>query len=133
MWLIGLVVLLAFNINLAPRAAEAQEQGKVYRVGRLSVAGVGSASTEALKRGLRELGWAVDENLLIEIRDAEGDTKRLPALAAARTSSTRSSRAPNPLIFPSSDPPSSRWSSISRPRRRSVSRSRNRRCCEPIK
>src|SRR5262245_44924834 len=73
---------LTLGALCAPRAAEAQEQGKVYRVGRLSVAAVGTASNEALKQGLRELGWAVDQNLLIEIRDAEGDTKRLPALAA---------------------------------------------------
>ena len=73
----GLGALLA-----APRNIGAQEQGKVYRVGRLSVAAVGSASTEALRRGLRELGWAVDQNLLIENRSAEGDSKRLPALAA---------------------------------------------------
>jgi len=78
---IGLAVVLALSL-LAPLAVEAQEQGKVYRVGRLSVAAVGSASTEALRLGLRELGWAVGQNLLIEIRSAEGDAKRLPALAS---------------------------------------------------
>jgi len=78
---IGLAVVLALSL-LAPLAVEAQEQGKVYRVGRLSVAAVGSASTEALRLGLRELGWAAGQNLLIEIRSAEGDAKRLPALAS---------------------------------------------------
>jgi putative tryptophan/tyrosine transport system substrate-binding protein len=78
---IGLAVVLALSL-LAPLAVEAQEQGKVYRVGRLSVAAVGSASTEALRLGLRELGWAVGQNLLIEIRSAEGDAKRLPSLAS---------------------------------------------------
>ena len=73
---------LTLGTLAAPLAAEALEQGKVYRVGRLSVSAVGSASTEALKRGLRELGWTVDQNLLIEIRSAAGDAKRLPALAA---------------------------------------------------
>jgi len=37
---IGLAVVLALSL-LAPLAVEAQEQGKVYRVGRLSVAAVG--------------------------------------------------------------------------------------------
>jgi putative tryptophan/tyrosine transport system substrate-binding protein len=80
MRLIELAVIL--SLALAPLAVEAQEHGKVYRVGRLSVSAVGSASTEALKRGLRELGWTVDQNLLIEIRSAAGDANRLPALAA---------------------------------------------------
>jgi ABC-type uncharacterized transport system substrate-binding protein len=73
---------LTLGTLAAPLASEGQEPGKVYRVGRLSVSTVGSASTEALRRGLRELGWAVDQNLLIEIRDAGGDSKRLPTLAA---------------------------------------------------
>jgi putative ABC transport system substrate-binding protein len=74
--------MVSGSILTAPLASEAEQQGKVYRVGRLSVAAVGTASNEALKRGLRELGWAVDQNLLIEFRSAEGDAQRLPALAA---------------------------------------------------
>jgi hypothetical protein len=37
MRLIGLAVVVALGLALAPLAAEAQEPGKVYRVGRLSV------------------------------------------------------------------------------------------------
>jgi putative ABC transport system substrate-binding protein len=74
--------MVSGSILTAPLASEAEQQGKVYRVGRLSVAAVGTASNEALKRGLRELGWAVDQNLLIEFRSAQGDAQRLPALAA---------------------------------------------------
>ena len=81
MRLIGLAGALTLSLALAAPTVAAQEQGKVYRVGRLSVAAVGSASTEALRLGLRELGWTVDQNLRIEIRSAEGDAKRLPALA----------------------------------------------------
>jgi putative ABC transport system substrate-binding protein len=77
---IGLAVVLALGLALAALPSEAQEPGKVYRVGRLSV-GVDLASVEAFKRGLRELGWTENQNLVVEIRGAGGDAKRLPALA----------------------------------------------------
>jgi putative ABC transport system substrate-binding protein len=63
-------------------ATNAQEPGKIYRVGRLSVSVSDPASIDAFKRGLRELGWAVDKDLMVEIRSGGGDAKRLPALAA---------------------------------------------------
>jgi ABC-type uncharacterized transport system substrate-binding protein len=72
--------LITLALLAAPLAAEAQQAGKVYRVGRLSISS-DSTHVEAFKRGLRERGWAVDQNLLIEIRDADGDGRRLPALA----------------------------------------------------
>ena len=77
---IGLAVGIVVSLTLAALASEAQEPGKVYRVGRLSV-GVDQASVEAFKRGLRELGWMENQNLVIEIRGAGGDAKRLPVLA----------------------------------------------------
>jgi putative ABC transport system substrate-binding protein len=81
MRLIGLAVVLALGLALAPMDVGAQAPSNVYRVGRLSVL-VDSPSIEAFRRGLRELGWEVDQNLVIEIRSAGGDAKRLPALAA---------------------------------------------------
>lgn len=65
-------------------AAAAQQPAKVYRIGYLSA---GSATTtytrpaEALRQGLRELGWVDGRNLAIEYRYAEGHADRLPALA----------------------------------------------------
>ena len=65
-------------------AAGAQQSAKVYRIGYLSA---GSATTtytrpaEALRQGLRELGWVEGRNLAIEYRYAEGHADRLPALA----------------------------------------------------
>ena len=65
-------------------AAAAQQPAKVYRIGYLSA---GSATTtytrpaEALRQGLRELGWVEGRNLAIEYRYAEGHADRLPALA----------------------------------------------------
>lgn len=68
----------------ASLAADAQQTGKVYRIGYLSN---GSASTtytrplEALRQGLHELGWVEGRNVYIEYRFAKGQVDRLPALA----------------------------------------------------
>src|SRR5262245_41685173 len=74
------IAMVSGSILAAPLASEAQEPGKAYRVGRLSVV-LDQASVEAFKRGLRELGWMENQNLVVEIRAAGGDAKRLPALA----------------------------------------------------
>jgi ABC-type uncharacterized transport system substrate-binding protein len=68
----------------APFAAEAQQDRKVRRIGYLDQ---GSASAnqpylEALRQGLRDLGWIEGQNLAVEARFAEGKTDQLPALAA---------------------------------------------------
>jgi putative ABC transport system substrate-binding protein len=68
----------------ASLAAEAQESTRVWRIGFL---GSGSYSSgdprvEALRRGLRELGYAEGRNLVIEFRWAGGNANRLPVLAA---------------------------------------------------
>ena len=83
MRLIGLAVVLAVGLTLAPLAVEAQQAGKVYRVGFL-----GSASAEANKdrleafrHGLRDLGYTEGRNILIEYRWADGHYERLPGLA----------------------------------------------------
>jgi ABC-type uncharacterized transport system substrate-binding protein len=76
---LGSLALLA-----VPRVAEAQQAGKVYRVGYLSA---GSHETQdpvvqALLRGLIGRGWIEGQNLMFERRWAEGRNERLPALAA---------------------------------------------------
>ena len=75
---------LAGGLLAAPLAAEAQEPTRVWRIGFLG-AGVyssGDPRVEALRRGLREVGYAEGRNLAIEFRWAEGNSNRLPALAA---------------------------------------------------
>ena len=75
---------LAGGVLAAPRIADAQQPGKVYRLGYLS-AGSGtlrSPYTTAFRQGLRELGWVEGQNIVIEYRWAEGRFDRLPDLAA---------------------------------------------------
>jgi len=67
----------------APLAAEAQQAGKVARIGLLSLNLVPNRHLgEAFRQGLRDLGYVEGRNVVIEYRDAEGKPERLPALAA---------------------------------------------------
>jgi ABC-type uncharacterized transport system substrate-binding protein len=63
-------------------SAEAQQAGKVYRVGRLS-GGISSSTFayDAIRRELRELGYVEGKNISFELRYAEDKPERLPALA----------------------------------------------------
>jgi putative ABC transport system substrate-binding protein len=84
MRLIGLAVVLTLSLTLAPLAGEAQPTGKLRQIGYLDQ---GSADRntpylDGLRRGLRELGWLEGQNIAIEARFAEGQTDRLPELAA---------------------------------------------------
>src|SRR5262245_32593554 len=76
----GTLALLA-----APLAVEAQQPGKVYRVGVLTNKASDPAEArlwQAFRSALRERGWIEGQNILIEFRAAEGDIARLPELAA---------------------------------------------------
>ncbi len=68
---IVLLLLLAHSADTKP--AEAQQAGKVYRVGYL--AGVDSTTAaplvEAFRQGLRDRGYIEGKNILIEYRYAE--------------------------------------------------------------
>jgi ABC-type uncharacterized transport system substrate-binding protein len=82
---IGLAVVLAVGLTLPTLAAKAQETAKKAHVGVLLLtprAGAGGTYIEALRGGLRELGYVEGQNLLLEIRAAEGRPDRLPGLAA---------------------------------------------------
>jgi len=74
----------------APLAAEAQQAGKVYRIGILLGASPVSElvgpeprhrPTAAFMQRLRELGYIYGQNLQTEPRSAEGQPERLPELA----------------------------------------------------
>ena len=62
---------------VAPLAVEAQQAGKVFRIGYLGV-----GSPDLFRQGLREAGYVEGRNLAIEWRDAEGKTEGFGDLAA---------------------------------------------------
>jgi putative ABC transport system substrate-binding protein len=78
---VALLISLVLALLTAPLAAEAQTAGRVYRVGYLGWRASWCAD-QALKDGLRELGYVEGRNLAIECRDAGGRYDRLPAAAA---------------------------------------------------
>jgi putative tryptophan/tyrosine transport system substrate-binding protein len=73
------VVLLAVAV-----IAEAQQAGKIFRIGRLdvSIASSGAVVWEAFRTELSKLGWIEGKNIAIEYRFAEQRFERLPELAA---------------------------------------------------
>jgi putative ABC transport system substrate-binding protein len=78
-FVVGTAALLA-----APLAAEAQQVGKVYRIGLLFTGNRGPSEhlLQAFEQALGERGWVTGQNLVIEYRSAEGKAERLPAFAA---------------------------------------------------
>ncbi len=72
------------SLLAAPLAAEAQQAKGNRRIGFLSPASAadGLPNLEALRAGLRELGYVEGRNITIEARWADGRSERLPQLAA---------------------------------------------------
>ena len=66
-----------------PLAARAQQAGKVHRIGVLETISttLNVANFYALREGLRQLGYAEGQNLVIEYRSADGRDDRFPGLA----------------------------------------------------
>ena len=79
---VGLLVLLTFGMFVVSLAVEAQQRGRVSRVGYLSLQGDGSSpDTQAFLSGLRDLGYVDGTNLVTAFRFAAGQSERLPDLA----------------------------------------------------
>jgi ABC-type uncharacterized transport system substrate-binding protein len=83
---IGLILTLA--LCLAPSPSDAQQRGKVYRIGFLTAFSLSLPFPSAFKpaldafwQQLRALGWVEGQNIVVESRWAEGRFERLPALA----------------------------------------------------
>jgi putative ABC transport system substrate-binding protein len=72
---------LTGGLLAAPLASEAQQAVRVYRIGYLSPDSGPSRYSEALRQGLRDLGWVEGEDIAIEYRWAGQKRDRLPDLA----------------------------------------------------
>ncbi len=77
------VVALVLSLVAAPLAAEAQQAGKVYRVGVLArgTAEGHAPDVAAFRERLVQLGYVEGHNLLLEVRFADRQEDRLPGLA----------------------------------------------------
>src|SRR5919109_1437872 len=62
--------------------AEAEQAGKIPRVGILFIGGRDQPHLEAFKQGLRERGYTEGKNIVLDYRYAEGSVDRLASLAA---------------------------------------------------
>ena len=76
------ITMMGASVVAAPLAAEAQQTGKVYRIGFLSLTpGENATLMKALLERLRELGYSEGRNVTFEYRSAEGRPEQLPQLA----------------------------------------------------
>jgi len=66
-----------------PLATRAQQPAKIHRIGILETVSSSAnvKNLDALRRGLRELGYVENQNYILEYRSADGDAGRFPALA----------------------------------------------------
>jgi len=79
-----MLIALGAGTLAAPLASFGQQQRKVWRIGFFNGGSPATAGQnfDALRQGLRELGYAEGRNVLIEARWAEGRMESLPRLAA---------------------------------------------------
>jgi len=76
-------ILALLAVGASPLAAQAQQQGKVWRVGFLSSQSGPAENSEAFRDEMRILGYVEGRNLSIEYRWSAGADEHLPELAAA--------------------------------------------------
>jgi putative tryptophan/tyrosine transport system substrate-binding protein len=80
----SIIAVVALGTVAGSFASFAQQQGRVWRVGFLSLYSAPeiAQNTAAFVTALRELGYIEGKNLVVEWRFAEGRFERLPGLAA---------------------------------------------------
>jgi putative tryptophan/tyrosine transport system substrate-binding protein len=76
--------LLATVILLSTPTADAQQAGKIFRIGFLdnSTASGSAVLVDAFRQELTKLGWIEGKNITVDYRFAEQESERLPELAA---------------------------------------------------
>ena len=80
----GLILLsIALTVSLVPAATRAQQPSRTAVLGVLmpSIRGTSDPLIDAMRNGLRELGYVEGQNIRIEFRSAQGKWERLPGLA----------------------------------------------------
>jgi putative ABC transport system substrate-binding protein len=75
------VALFALALQAAPLAAEAQQGGRVPRVGALVAPAPGWAPIEGFRQGLRDLGYVEGGNIVVEYQYAAGKASQYRDLA----------------------------------------------------
>ena len=102
---IGLIIV-ASMVDIC--AAAAQQPGRVYKIAFLWTGEPGvhlqfeqfeDQNFRAFRDGLRDSGYVVGKNLVVDLRDAQGDVSRLPALAEALVATQ-----PDVLVTPGTAP-----------------------------
>jgi putative ABC transport system substrate-binding protein len=76
-----IAILLVVGHFTAPLAAQAQQAGKVYRVGHLSGGSEAKLYLDAFREGMRALGYVEGQHWVLDARYAEGKVERLASLA----------------------------------------------------
>jgi ABC-type uncharacterized transport system substrate-binding protein len=79
-----IVALLVGLVLASVHPAEAQQAGKVARIGYLTTqaTALDSGRRQAIRRALQVFGYTEGQNILMEYRSGEGKPDRVPALAA---------------------------------------------------
>src|ERR1700704_6621205 len=77
------ITLFGGAVVVATSSAHAQQPAKSRRIGILETVSpaLNIRNLDALRRGLRELGYIENQNYILEYRSADGDAERFPALA----------------------------------------------------
>src|SRR5678815_1916409 len=77
-------LLLIMAMMVAGSVAQAQQTGKVFRIGYLDVSAASGSAVlvDAFRQELSKLGWIEGKNIAFEYRFAEQKRERLPELAA---------------------------------------------------
>ena len=84
---IGLLMTFVLAMLIVPLPVDAQQAGRLRRIGYLSFSSPPESSADnaarvaAFRQGLHDFGWIEGQNIAIEYRWAAGKPDRLPALA----------------------------------------------------
>ena len=75
------IIAIAATFAICGAVAEAQQQGKLPKIGILAAGSAGSGVYTGFQQELREMGYVESKNIIFEWRYADNHFERLPALA----------------------------------------------------